>query len=728
MKDPDQSGFESLIPEDQKSLLAEGIFSSKLEARFIEFISVVAAVSVCIGYSYSAFHTELDAVRNVAFVLSLIGFLAAAAAVRIGDSVGWGARILVVTGLGITLIPAYYDGGVRSPYVVWFVVIPLIVGLLLGPRIAYVSGVVGAVAMLGLGMFNSMLPEPEGQVHSMTLLTMNLTLAIVFCSFMGWLVSITMRRSSAELRTARNAEITKNIALVETNQRFQGSVNVSADAIIMTDSANIIEVFNPAAEAMYGYSASDALGQPMPALLIPERLREAHWSAFQRYLETGDANILGIPVETHSMRADGSEFPIELTVQKIEGTEELQFIAYVRDLTERNRLQREVEVQGRQLDLKRRLEAIGTLSGGVAHDFNILLMAINGHTELLLLRDDLSDEARENLKEIEHAGDRASAITKQLLAFSRSDRMETEQVNVAEMISGLVVMLERILPDSIQLETRLEESSWLVQSEGARLEQAILNMILNSTDAMPEGGTISLRNENVVIDEAQAERVKHLRPGEYGLIEVVDEGVGMEAEILERIFDPFFTTKATGEGTGLGLSTAYGIVEQSGGAIHVDSQVGAGSTFSVYLPRAAEVEQYDPEPDQSGTTAKGNQETILVVEDEASVRKLVVRSLVSEGYRIIEAEDGEQGYELARDHADKIDLIITDLVMPKLGGANMVRRLRLGDFDFKVIFVSGHAKDEFDSEVTGDPGTAFLYKPFNLSSLKSTVRDLLVQP
>ena len=247
-------------------------------------------------------------------------------------------------------------------------------------------------------------------------------------------------------------------------------------------------------------------------------------------------------------------------------------------------LQEELEKQGKQLDIKRRLEAIGRLSGGVAHDFNNLLMAINGHTELLILRDDVSDEARESLREIEHAGDRAKSITRQLLAFSRTDRLETEHVDPARMITGLVDMMKRVLPDSIRLETSLEESPWLVQSEGARLEQAILNMILNATDAMPDGGSVKLRSRNVVVSDETATRIDRLRVGEYGCIEIEDAGKGMDADTLDHVFDPFFTTKP--EGTGLGTSIAMESIQSIGGSISLQADEHLKSIFIIELPLA----------------------------------------------------------------------------------------------------------------------------------------------
>ncbi|HIL81307.1 MAG TPA: PAS domain S-box protein [Myxococcales bacterium] len=702
-----------------------GIFNPIAQRRFIQIIAYSATVSLCVGYFYSATQVDLDLTRRVAFGFGLAGFLAAAILTRLTGSAQWGAAILVVVGIGITLLPAYYEGGLRSPYAVWFLVVPVLGGLLLGPRIAYLAGSAGIAAMLLLALVSEDLPQPESGQDNTAMLALNMVLAIALCTAIGSIVSRMMTRSAFELTESRNAEIEKNQALLLVNDKFKGSVNLSAEAIVMVDQGNIITVFNPAAEAMYGHSAETAIGHTMPELLIPPRLQPDHLSGFNRYAETGMANVLGIKLETFSIHADGTEFPIRLMVQEISGGEEPQFIAYIRDLTERNKLREEIAQKEKQIGLKRRLEAIGRLSGGVAHDFNNLLMAINGYAELLLLREDLPEEARAGLTEISRAGDKANSITKQLLAFSRRDSLSTENINPAAMVASLVDMVSKVLPDSIRLDLKKEGSSWFVRSEPARLEQAVLNLILNAADAMPDGGKVYLRIRDLVVDKDTAATIKDLNPGEYSCIEVNDDGVGMDAETLEHIFDPFFTTKATGEGTGLGLSTTYGIVHQSGGAIGVESLPGVGSTFTIHLPRAAEVEGYYTEPGIAKTSGWEVNETVLVVEDEQSVRNLVVRTLSNQGYSVIEANDGVRGYELALRHAAEIDLIITDVVMPKLGGAEMVRRLRISIPDLKVVFVSGHSEDELDASDISAPGTAFLYKPFNLEALSSTVRGLL---
>jgi PAS domain S-box-containing protein len=724
-------GSKSRLPEPRAGQKAsdgvvplDGIFRPEIQRRFIHVVAWVATLSLCVGYSYSSYRTEIDLVRQLTFLGGLASFVLSSVVVRLTQSAKSGAGILVIAGIGITLVPAYYDGGVSSPYAVWFLIVPLVGGLMLGSRIAYLAGSAGVVAILGLGVFAARLPAPAEGLVSTAMLTLNLVLAIVFSSAVGAIVSRLMTRSSRDLMNSRNAEIERNIALKESNERFKGSLDLATDAIVIINDSNTIEVFNPAAEAMYEIAAERAIGQNIQDLLIPARLRNAQESGFRRFRETGSPVVLGVKLETFSLRADGSEFPIELTVQQLSGGES-QFIAYIRDLSERKRLLDELAQKEKQIGLKRRLEAIGRLSGGVAHDFNNLLMAINGYTEMLLLREDLPQEARAGLQEIAHAGDRASSITRQLLAFSRRDQLETERIQLTQMVSSLTDMFEKVLPASTELAYELDENLWLVESDAARLEQAVLNLILNAADAMPEGGKIILRSRNLQVDKASASAFKELDPGDYACLEVIDHGTGMDPETLEHIFDPFFTTKPLGEGTGLGLSTAYGIVSQSGGIIAVESTPGTGSTFRILLPRRSEVENNSPEPRERTGVAMGQDETILVVEDEVSVRNLVVRTLASQGYRVLEADNGEMGYELALRHSEEIDLVLTDVVMPKLGGAAMVRRLRVSIPDLRVIYVSGHSEDELDIMDIADPRTEFLYKPFNLEVLSSAVQRLL---
>ncbi|MDG2049816.1 MAG: ATP-binding protein, partial [Myxococcota bacterium] len=488
---------------------------------------------------------------------------------------------------------------------------------------------------------------------------------------------------------------------------------------------SVIEMFNPAAEEMYKIPSADAVGRKLQDVIIPERFARDHVAGLENFIETGEGMIMGVKIETYSMRNDGSEFPVELTVQRLPDEESLRFIGYIRDLTERNRLREELGRQEKQVNLNRRLEAVGRLSGGVAHDFNNLLMAINGHADLLLFRDDVSDEIRSGLKEIAHAGDRAASITKQLLSFSRRDRLDSRNIQLNKVISLLNEMIRNILPTSIEIALELSDELWMVYTDEARLEQAILNLILNAADAQANGGEISIRTYNVEIDAAGAAGNKELTTGSYACVEVSDMGTGMDSHTMERIFDPFFTTKTLGEGTGLGLSTAHAIVRRSSGTILVESEEGAGSTFKILLPRAEETEVYYTEPKVPVRQKGGASGTILVVEDMDSVRRLVVRTLSQQGYRVLEAYDGERGYDLAIRHADEIDLIVTDVIMPRLGGVGMVARLRVSVPQLKVVYVSGHSQDQLDVTDVSDPRTEFLYKPFSLETLITVVERLL---
>ena len=700
-----------------------GFFERRLQKRFVEYASVVAAAAVCVGYGFLVIASELDFLRNIAFILSFAGFGGAFLVSRLSGNVRSGALLLTVTGLAITLLPSFLDGGLHSPYVIWFVFVPLIAGLLIGPRLAAITGLVGLLAVIFMTVLVELLPTGSGMTHSTELMALNLVLAIMFCIFMGWFLAVTLERYRQQVGDALAAMQEKNAALIESNDRFASSLRLSKDAIVIIDREAKILIFNPAAENIYGLSADEAIGQSMSDKLIPPRLRGAHDKAFEKYLQTGESNILGLTIETQSLRADGSEFPVELTVQEIANDQGPHFIAYISDLTEQKNLQQELESQARKIDQKMRLEAIGTLAGGIAHDFNNLLMIIKGYTEMLVARTDLADNAREKIREIEIASDKARDITSQLLTFSRVENETKEHVDLVEVIDNLVGMLKRILPDTIMLETELETGLWLVQSEKVRLDQALMNLILNAVDAMPDGGVISLTAGNVVLEAAEGAKIGDLEPGDYCKIRVRDEGTGMDSETMKHVFEPYYTSKPAGKGTGLGLFITYGIVEAIGGVITVKSQPGGGTTFTIYLPRSDVRRTPSLELESGGSNKHGNNETILVVEDEAAIRKLQVEALLRAGYQVIEATDGESGYELALAHAGEIQLIISDLNMPRLTGEAMVRRLRLAGQNAKVIFVSGNAQDMI--EIENEDTERLIHKPFSLKVLTDTVRDLL---
>jgi two-component system, cell cycle sensor histidine kinase and response regulator CckA len=699
------------------------LFEKKLRQRFVEVLSLIAAIGLCIGYTYVDLDAEMKSVRQLTLIFSVTGFVSAFVASRYFARVAIGAILLTLSGLTVTLLPVYLDGGVQSPYVIWLVFAPLLGGFLIGPRLAYLTGGVGIIAVISKGLVLDSLLSGLAPSHSLPLLTLNLVLAILASTLVAKFTSTNMTRYRKGVNGSMEELSSKNFALEESDARFEDAMKLSQDAILIIDTNSDILVFNPAAEALYGVTADQVIGLPMPDVVIPPNLRSAHWTGFRNYLRTGEVNVIGKTLRVQSIHADGTEFTAELSVEEIQWGKGRQFIAYIRDLTENLRLEAEIEVQGKKIAHKARLEALGTLAGGVAHDFNNLLMVIRGYTEMLIERPDLGTDMRQQLGEIEHAGNRATEITQQLLAFSRLDSALSEHVDISEVVAKLVDLLARVLPDAINLKTKVEPSLWLVQSENAQLEQALMNLILNAVDAMPKGGTILLTADNVSLDEDQAENIEGLHAGDYGYIELADEGIGMDEETMEHIFEPFYTSKAIGEGTGLGLSTAYGIVQKSGGNISVTSQPGVGTTFKIYLPRSLVMEAPSSSPTDALSDRTGNHETILVVEDDASVRKLVVRSLLKAGYRIIEAKDGEHGYELAVENSKEIDLVLTDLNMPRLGGEMMIRRLQLTGHDFKVIYLSGQPAHEIAVEISDQ--SMVINKPFNLNRLAAAVEELL---
>jgi two-component system, cell cycle sensor histidine kinase and response regulator CckA len=387
------------------------------------------------------------------------------------------------------------------------------------------------------------------------------------------------------------------------------------------------------------------------------------------------------------------------------------------DVTDR----RALEEQFRQAQ---KMEAVGRLAGGVAHDFNNLLMVISGYTEVLLEEFRADDPLQGKVQAIQQAADRATTLTRQLLAFSRKQFLELKVVDVNAIVSDMERLLRPLIGETIELTTRLTSGVGQTRADAGQLEQVIMNLVVNSRDAMPRGGKITIQTSEATF-EAHASREHGLvAPGSYIVLTVSDTGLGMDAETQSRIFEPFFTTKEKGKGTGLGLSTVYGIVKQSGGYIFADSGVGRGTRFRIYLPRV------DDPAESAGTphTAQvpgGGSETVLLVEDEESVRQLVRDTLQARGYKVLEAENGEVGVQVAESHAGTIDMIITDVVMPGMSGRELARRVTEARPETKVLYLSGYTEEAIAHEGVLDPGTAFLQKPFTLQLLSRKVREVL---
>ena len=405
------------------------------------------------------------------------------------------------------------------------------------------------------------------------------------------------------------------------------------------------------------------------------------------------------------------------------GGEGERAVLYALDTTEQRLLEQ-------QFAQAQRMQAIGQLAGGVAHDFNNVLQAIIGYSDLLLGSHRPTDPSFQDIMQIKQNANRAASLVRQLLAFSRRQTLMPEVVKLGDTLSDLSLLLKRLLGERIQLDLRQGRDLWFVKADVNQLEQVIINLAVNARDAMPEGGTVSIATANVLEDEASRLDLTGMPAADYVRIDVGDTGTGIEPDVLNKIFEPFFTTKELGKGTGLGLSTVFGIVKQSGGFIYVDSVVGRGTVFSIYLPRhipepMAEVKPEDvvkkPAPDMTGHG------TILLVEDEDAVRAVNARALTARGYTVLQASSGIEALEIIDAYAEPISLVVSDVVMPEMDGPTLLRELRRRHADLKVVFVSGYAEDAFRKHLPEGEDFNFLPKPFSLKQLVETVKEVIAR-
>lgn len=390
------------------------------------------------------------------------------------------------------------------------------------------------------------------------------------------------------------------------------------------------------------------------------------------------------------------------------------------DITERKQL----EEQFRQ---SQKMEAIGKLAGGVAHDFNNLLTVIKGYSQLSLLELKETDPLKGNIEEIQKASDRASDLTRQLLAFSRRQVMEMRVIDLNPLWRDLDKMVRRVIGEDIELVNALADDLGRVKADPGQIEQVIMNLVVNARDAMPYGGKLTIETANVELDEAYARTHVGAIPGHYVMLSSSDTGVGMPPEVKDRIFEPFFTTKESGRGTGLGLSTVYGIVKQSGGYIWVESEPGEGATFKIYLPRVDEPLDQVKKAGVEGDLPRGN-ETILVVEDEEEVKKVAVRILRNQGYKVLEASQGLDAFLICGEHKGPIHLFLTDVVMPKMGGRELADRIKSIRPEIKVLYMSGYTDNVIVHHGILEEGINYIQKPFTVEDLARKVWEVLNRP
>jgi PAS domain S-box-containing protein len=522
------------------------------------------------------------------------------------------------------------------------------------------------------------------------------------------ILTFVARQLASAVEIKRNEQ-----ALRRSEARYRSLVQSSVYGIYRSSLEGRFLDVNPALIAMLGYGSAEEV-----LLLDPEKdvfaNPEEHAHLIEEFRRTG--RLDGIEVKWK--RNDGSVVTVRISGRAVSSADEPADVleAIAEDVTDR----RALEDQFRQAQ---KMEAVGRLAGGVAHDFNNLLMVISGYAEVILAKLPIENPLHEKGRAIQLAADRATTLTRQLLAFSRKQLLELKVVDVNAIVQDMERLLSPLIGENVELATVMAPQPTHTRADAGQLEQVLMNLVVNAKDAMPGGGKLTIETQTTVIDESHRRGPQFIRPGRYVMLSVSDTGMGMDKETQSRIFEPFFTTKEKGKGTGLGLSTVYGIVKQSGGYVMVQSEKGQGTAFHIYLPQVegAAEKQSAAVPD----AALGGNETILLVEDEESVRQLVRDTLTAKGYNVLEADGGEAGLAAAAQYAGAIDLIITDVVMPGIGGRELVQQLAQSRPAAKVLYLSGYTEDAIVSDGSIEKGTAFLQKPFSLQSLSRKVREVL---
>jgi hypothetical protein len=498
-------------------------------------------------------------------------------------------------------------------------------------------------------------------------------------------------------------------------------LDASPNAIVGVDDSGSIIYVNAQVEATFGYGRDELLGRPIEVLL-PERVAERHGQHRASFLANPVARPMGIGLDLAGRRKDGTEFPVEISLATVRN-QSLQVFATIVDITARKAAEN-------QLLQAQKLESIGRLAGGISHDFNNMLFAIRGYAELLEL--DMTNDgpidrerALTSLRAVSDAADRASALTAQLLAFSRQQVVTPKVLDVNQSVRAVEPMLRRLIGEQNRLVLALDAATGRIMCDAGQLDQIVINLVINARDAMPDGGTITVETANAVFDEAYAIEHMDVDPGQYVRVSVTDTGVGMDHETRQHIFEPFFTTKDVGKGTGLGLATIYGIVSQAGGHIWLYSEPGHGSTFKLYFPRVdAGARSADVPEARPGATAR----TIVVVEDDPMVQGVTAALLERAGYRVLAFDDGHEALRMILSGEHNVDLVVTDVIMPDISGIEVAERVMDRLPGVGVVLLSGYTAETLDLARTVERGAVFVSKPVTSSELlraveRATMRD-----
>ncbi len=508
--------------------------------------------------------------------------------------------------------------------------------------------------------------------------------------------------------------------LKESEEKFRTITASAKDAIIMIDNAGSITYWNRAAEIIFGYAAEAIMGRALHNVLAPPQSRGDYSRAFSVFRETGSGPVVGKTIELTAVRKDGMELNIELSISAVKLKDQWTAIGIIRDITARKKAEEERTRLQEQLNRAQRFEAVGVLAGGIAHDFNNLLMGIQGRASLMLTEKDASSPDYEHIKGIEDCVKSASDLTKQLLGFSRGGKYEVVPTDLNHLIEKSADMFGRTRKE-IEIHKKYQERLWPVEVDRGQIEQVLLNLFVNAWQSMPGGGALYLQTENVTLRK-DADGISAVSPGRYVKISVTDTGVGMDAKTRERIFEPFFTTKEMGRGTGLGLASVYGIVRSHNGMIDVQSEKGQGATFHIFLP--ASEKQVPKKTEIQGEITPGK-ETVLLVDDEAVILDVGKQMLKKLGYKVLLSQGGNEAVHLYETNREQIDLVILDMVMPKMSGGKTFDKLRKIDPDVKVLLSSGYSIDGEARDIMVRGCNGFIQKPFRLDDLSRKLRQIL---
>ncbi len=502
--------------------------------------------------------------------------------------------------------------------------------------------------------------------------------------------------------------------LKASKQLYQDLVENANDVIYSHDLNGRIISLNDAGLRVLGYTHEDCLAMSMYQIIAPEYAEKAREMMARKI--AGEKQTV---YEIEILRKDGQRVIVEVNTKLIyENGKPFAVQGIARDVTEKNLLQA-------QLHQAQKMETVGRLAGGIAHDFNNILTVILGKTELALMQlKESNGQLRDDVEEIKHSAERAANMTQQILAFSRKQVLQPRILNINETVSNMSKMLKRLIGEDIELETKLHNGVRSVKVDLSQVEQVIMNLVVNARDAMPKGGKLTIETANVVLDEMYARQHLNARPGHYVMLAVSDDGVGMSDKVLKRVFEPFFTTKEADKGTGLGLSTVYGIVKQSGGYVWVYSEEGIGSTFKIYLPMVDEPETALLPSETPSVLVEGN-ETILLVEDDTAIREMVKEMLSIMGYTVLEASNGNRAIEISRNTTERIDLLITDVVMPGISGRQLAQQMSKLREDMKILYMTGYTDEAILRHGILEHGLRFVQKPFTFETLAFKVRELL---